>query len=120
MKKLILCASAVAAMTMAGGAFAQSADCARGMSNADPCGVAGVPQPNFNPGDVYRRAGVPLERSSRWFDARDYPYYNYEGDRRGRGNDRDRDGRRDARDNDRDGDGVRNNRDRYPDDRRRH
>lgn len=120
MKKLILGAAAVAAMAMAGGASAQSADCARGMYSSDPCGVGGVvvPHPNYGADGANR----VYDNSTRWRNANAHPYYNWEGSRdrdRNRGrNDRDGDGIRNARDNDRDGDGVRNSRDRYPDDRR--
>jgi opacity protein-like surface antigen len=123
MKKLIFCAAALAAMTVAGGASAQSAECARGSHYSDPCGNAGVviPQPNYSTGE-----GVYGNHQWGWntgvMGAGPYsPYYlpgfDDRRDRRAR-NDRDRDGIRDSRDTDRDGDGVRNNRDRYPDDRR--
>lgn len=107
MKKVMLVVAAAAAMAGAGGAFAQSADCARGMLGHDPCGASGqvIPIPP-NGGDArydYRHywPGAVLGAAPYGYGyqyPQVVPRYN--------------NGTR----HDRDGDGVRNNRDRHPDD----
>jgi hypothetical protein len=108
MKKLILCAAAAAALAGTGGAFAQSAECARSMDGSDPCGPVTNPVyrsgPPYvlNPNQPYTYGGWPGQvlGAGPWgltVPQAVIPQYNVT--------------RRD-----RDGDGVRNNRDRYPDD----
>ncbi len=107
MKKLILCAAAAASLGLAGGAFAQSAECARSMDGSDPCGSVTNPVyrsgPPYvlNPNAPHTYGGWPGAVLGAgpwgWQQPQVVPQYN-------------------PTRRDRDGDGVRNNRDRHPDD----
>jgi hypothetical protein len=121
MKKLICSTLLLGGMTLAGGAFAQDAECNAGIAWGAKAGCGDPTAPIAAvPGQYRGQYGMghyPYNGNYVYVDPRAavLPYALARSINR---NDIDGDGIRNSRDRDRDGDGVRNSRDRYPDDSR--